>query len=781
MRRSRDWLRLAFLLASLAPFAAAAQETQPAPAAATQPAAGAPPVGVEEILVTTQKRAQNLQDVPISVTAITGNEISELGIAESVDIAAQTPGLKIGFPAGETNNPAIFLRGVGLNDYNANSNGSVGWYMDDVYISQVTAQTFQLFDLERVEVARGPQGTLYGRNTTGGLVNFISKKPSHEESDGYFTASYGEWDAIKLEGAYGGPLTDTLAGRLALTYNRDHGYIDNELTGHENNNTKNWAGRVALDWQASENASFLFGLSGAKNDSLAAQYEHQGTNDPLTGAPCGHAQIRTDQCVDAFGFRDDKNNERGQYNKEGDLDVDAWGSFLRAEIDLGELTLTSITAYEWIDKLFEEDTDASPNNLIEIDYLNDGWELTQELRLAGESERIHWQTGLYYIKERIHAQNFLDLFHDLRPLAESVDPDLYPGGFAPAGCPPDPDDPSVDPCGGAPIFFSLTEYRQTDESVGVFAQGDVDLTERLRATVGFRYTWEWRDFHEEVTFIEPTFEVPVFPTPYDKDANFDEWSGRFALDYRPTEDLLLYASASRGFKSGGFSGAFAFSKAEIPPFDPETIWAYEAGAKWELFDRRVRLNVGGFYYDYKDLQVFTVVAVSPTVTISILDNAGKAKLYGGEIELEAQPLAGLDVSLGLALLHSELTKFETDAVDYSGNRLVFAPEVTWNGRVRYEHPLGPGAVALLTDWNYQGETFFDNANDPTISQDGYWVWNARVSYLFGEGQRYELAAFGRNLLDEDYLTYAFPLGGFGFNEQMWGRPRSWGLEATVRF
>lgn len=758
----------------LAAFSALAQEPE-APAAPEPPAAE--PTGIEEIFVTTQKRAQNLQDVPISVTAITGDELSELGIAESVDIAAQTPGLEIGFPSGETNTPAIFLRGVGLNDYNANSNGSVGWYMDDVYISQVASQTFQLFDLERVEVARGPQGTLYGRNTTGGLVNFLSNKPSHDERDGYLKASVGRWNMFGVEGAYGGPITDTLAGRLSLTYNKGDGYIENTFPGGGlNNDVDNWAGRFALSWRPSDTIDVLLNVHGAQNRSLTAQYEHQGTNDPLTGSLCSRDQIRGDGCVDAFGYRDDEDNESGAYNKEGDLDVDTVGTFLKVDYEISDgLTLTSLSAYESVEKVFEEDTDASPNRLIEIDFLSDGWEFTQELRLAGESERVHWQAGIYYLNERVDVDNFLDLFRDLRPLAEAVDPALYPGGFDPAAA-----------ALGAPIFLSKTTYTQKVESAAGFGQVEVEIVERLNATLGFRYTWEGRDFSEDVSFEEPApvGSVPVFSLRDDID--FKEWSGKIGLDYRPIEDLLLYFSVSRGFKSGGFNGSFAFDPAELPAFDSEILVDYEGGVKWDFLDNRVRLNASVFYYDYSDLQVFTVDAISNTQTITILDNAGQAKLYGGEIELEAQPLEGLDVALGLALLHSELTDYEANPcplcppADYSGNRLVFAPTVSWNGRVRYELPVGPGRVGLQTDWTYQSKTYFDTPNDPVVSEDGYWLWNARVSYAIEEG-RWEFAAFLRNILDEDYLTYAFPLYSFGLAEQMWGRPRSFGVEATLRF
>jgi iron complex outermembrane receptor protein len=754
----------AALALSLAPCGALAQQAVPE--------RDEPLGAIEEIVITTQKRAQNLQDVPISVTAITGDEIAALGIGESVDIASQTPGLKIGFPSGETNTPAIFLRGVGLNDYNANSNGSVGWYMDEVYISQVTAQNFQLFDLERVEVARGPQGTLYGRNTTGGLVSFISKKPSHEGREGYVTASYGKWNTVKLEGALGAPITDTLAARISLAYNRADGYIENDFPGGDDqNDAKNWAGRLALSWQPSDTLSLLLNVHGAQNRSLAAQYEHQGTNDPITSNPCSVAEILGDGCVDALGYRDGKNNERGEYNMEGDLDIDTLGTFLRVEAELGEMTLTSLTAYEWVDKLFEEDTDASPNRLIEIDYLNDGWEFTQELRLAGDGDAVHWQAGLYYLKERVNVDNFLDLFRELRPIIESVDPVAYPGGFDPAGA-----------AIGAPAFFSKTDYVQKVQSAAAFGQLDWDFTEKLRGTIGGRFTWEEREFSESVEFREPAFSVPLF-TLRDR-VDFEEWSAKVGIDYKPVEDLLLFASISRGFKSGGFSGAFAFDPSELPSFDPETVWAYEVGAKWEAFARRLRLNGSVFYYDYQDLQVFTTVNLAPSVIITILDNAGTAKIYGSDIELELAPIEGLTIALGAEFLHTELLDYENDDPQlvqaYEGNELVFAPGVSLNGRVRYQREVGPGIASIQTDFNYQDRVYFETGNDRVLSQGAYGVWNARAGYAFG-GDRYEVAVFARNLLDRNYLTSAFKLSGLGFNEQMWGHPRTFGAEVTARF
>ncbi|HEU4431587.1 MAG TPA: TonB-dependent receptor [Myxococcota bacterium] len=763
---------------ALAPsLGARAQEPSVDPAEAAAPDAPADDLGgIEEIVITTQRREQSLQDVGISVTALSGDEIEKLGVGASVDIAAQTPNLKVGLPAGEGNIPAIFLRGVGLNDFNQNANGSVGWYADDVYISQVTGQTFLLFDMERVEVARGPQGTLYGRNTTGGLVNFISRKPSHEQRDGYALASYGNWDTVKLEGAVGGPLNDVLAARVAFAFNDADGYIENDFPGRgKANDTHNWAGRGALSWRPTETLDVLFSVHGGRNRSQAPQYEHQGTLDPLgSGEQCAILGTPIDGCIDALGYTDLNGNERGSYNKNGDLDIDLWGAFLRIEWEIGELQLISLTAYEHVKKLLEEETDASPNDLLEIDWFNDGWELTQELRLAGESERMNWQTGIYLLWERVTAENALDLFVDLRPLSEA---NGCSNGF----------DPDGTVCGIAPTFNSEAKYTQNTKSAGGFGQVEVELIERLNATIGGRVTWEKREFDELARFREDPADCAAFLIPaceifrLSDQVDFTEWSARFGLDYRVNDDLLLYVSASRGFKSGGFNGGFAFSAEELPPFEPETLWAYEAGVKWDLFDQRLRVNAGGFYYDYEDLQVFTLVNTGFGTAVQILDNASDAQIYGGEIEVMTRPVENLDIVLGLGLLHSELKNFRTDeGTDFSGNELVMAPGVSFNGRVRYELPLGPGAVGLQTDWSFQDEVFFDTANSSLLSEDSYWVWNARASYAFGDG-RWEVAGYVRNLLDENYLAYAIDLSAFGLNEQMWGMPRSYGVELKASF
>ncbi len=757
--------------------AASAQEAQPPP---VTPVADAPPMSeIEEIVVTVQKREQSLQDIGISVTAFSGDELNELGISSSVDIAAHTPNLRIGFPAGESQAPTVFLRGVGLNDFNANANPSVGWYTDDIYISQTNGQNFGLFDLERVEVARGPQGTLYGRNTTGGLVNFISKKPNHSESDGFFTASYGSWNRVELTGAYGAPITDTLAARVAATFRRADGYLENDFPGgSDGNEMGNWAGRGQLSWQPSETVSVLFNVHGAQNFADADQYEHVGTMDDSAGfAQCADTGRPIDTCVDAFGYRDDSGNERGAWNRDPANDVDAWGTWLKLEAELGEVTVTSLTGYEWLDKSAEEDTDGGPNRMLEIDWDSGGWQVTQELRAAYASERLTVVAGAYYSRERLDITNSADVFRDNRTAAEL------------AGCPT-----GFDPFGlvcGVGSWVGDVIIVQRVETAALFGQAEYDVLDALRVVLGFRYTWEWRDFAEDNGFFreDPALCAAYLGDPtchlfphFEDDARFDEWSGKVGLEWRPREGALVFASVSRGFKSGGFNGGFVFSTDELSSFDPELLTAYELGTKLTLLERRAQLSLTGFYYDYNDMQVFTLVN-SGGLPTQALDNASDAEVYGAEVELALFPVEGLELSLGVGWVESELIDFESfGGPDYSGNDLAMAPSVTLNGEIAYEHSLGAGMLRLSTDFSYQSSIFFDTPNNPLLREDAYGLWNTRAAYQFGGDNRFEVAVFARNLLDKNYLAYVGDLSStFGALEQMWGRPRSGGLEATMRF
>jgi iron complex outermembrane receptor protein len=720
---------------------------------------------LEEVVVTAQKREQNMQDVGISVTAMSGDNLRSLGITSSADIASFTPNLSIVSLAGEGNQPVIFLRGIGLNDYNTNNAGPIGMYVDEVIVSSPTAQSFAMFDVERVEVLRGPQGTLYGRNTTGGAINVISNKPTGEfEAD--LLASYGNFNAMKLEGAVSGPLTDKLGARLAVVSNTADGYIDDVSSGKEYNETDNYAIRGLLQWDASDSVSALFNVHYGKNDTDAPRYIHYGTYDantfdPTTGlfsGQCSSADIsrQAAHCVSALGYQDNTGDDReGEWSRPGVLDFDVAGASAKVTWEISDnLSLISITAYDETEKLYEEDTDSSPQSFLEATYNVDSETFSQEFRLVGSSESTNWLLGFFYLNEELNQDQTLDLFRDLRPIF-GFNPDLG-------------------------TFFSRHEHQQETTTWAVYGQVEYQLAEQWLLTGGLRYTQEDVEFAAQVAFEEPDFSIPF--VDFKDDIDNDNISGRLALNYYPNEDWMLYGSVTTGFKSGGFPGTFGFSPEEYQGYGPEEITAFEVGFKSTLADSRVQLNGAMFFYDYTDIQIYQILDSDSPVPVQRLTNGGDAEIFGGELELTAQPTEGLYLLLGLAYLDTEFQDLTFGDLDLSGNRLATAPEWSANGLARYDWSLGNGGgFYTQVDFTYSDEYFFDVFNSAHASQEAYTLLGARAGYISPD-QNWELSLWGKNLSDEDYFATGLDLGeAFGQVEMIPTRPLTYGVELRVYF
>lgn len=756
---------LAIVMAAL-PIAAAAQDEAPAREESE---------GVEEIVVTAQRREQNLQDVPVAVTAFSGDTMADLGIKSSADVASVIPNVEIGLPAGEGNQPLIYIRGVGLSDTNSNNAGPNGVYVDEVYVSSPGAQTFQLFDLDRVEVLKGPQGTLYGRNATGGAINFISAKPSHEfQAQG--SLSYGSFDTISGEAAIGGPISDNVRFRLSGTGTHSNGYVHNLLTGKRENGQGSFAlrGQLAIDF--TDNLDVLLNVHGGKVDARSPQYRSLGLLDPATGftTPCAPDAIMANQCGNVFGYVSPDRFYDGNYNRSDRLEVENWGGSVRFNWDLGGVTLTSISAYDYNDKLHREDTDASPSSILDIDYGVRSDSFTQELRLSGSGGNVTWVAGAYYLHEILKQNQTGDLFRDLRALT--------PGGGA---------DTSGATTGGAPVLFSRVLNRQKTEAASIFGQAEIELAPTLRATLGGRYNYERKHFLASAQLEDDIIDGMPIPGgilplyDFDNRKTFNNASFKVGLDYDITDDVMAYASVSTGFKSGGFNGGFlSFDPAEAAvqaePFEEETLMAYEIGLKSTLLDRRLRFNAAAFYYDYKDLQLYTLINTG-AIPLVLLDNAANATIYGAEFEMIARPVDRLDVTFNLGLLDTEVKDFTSAGTNYSGNRLAMSPTVTFSGIVNYEIPLSSNvALALQPSVSYRSSQFFSTDNNPLLEQQGYWLVGGRIAIKDEDG-RWEAAVFGRNLTGRKYINYAVDLSDFGFIEQFRGDPRSFGVELRFKY
>jgi iron complex outermembrane recepter protein len=718
---------------------------------------------LEEVTVTATRREESLQAIPVSVAAMTGDLIQDLGLVNSQDLTAQMPGLTMKGPF-NMSSPQIAVRGVGNNGFNANAVSTVGIYTDEIYINQNVAQGFQLFDLERVELLRGPQGTLYGVNTTSGALNFISKKPS-EILEGHARVSYGNYNSIQGEGALNIPMTDALAARLAVAFNQRDGHRYNTYLGRDVEFYDNVSWRAQLAYAPTSEFDVLLRLHGSEANNDGFAYEQQGLFDPATFAPCSLAAVRAGGCVDFFGNSESPEFYSGASDVAGFEKIEASGAAITANWRLPAVTITSITAYEDASRDALDDLDGSPLPQLRDQYLSDGEQFSQEIRLtSAQKGRFDWIAGAYYFHETLD---------ELTPFAAAA---FGPGGLS----------------GLSSTLEGVYRYFDSKTtSVAVFADATIGLTENTALRAGLRYTRERKEFDYEAGIFDVAGTGPqteftldsvrariLFPT-IDRavDRTWSETTGRLAYEYTPSADVLLYTSIARGFRGGNINGGALFSDSEFSVVDPEFLDAVEVGTKLTLFNRRATLNAAAFYYEYSDQQVTTVRGGQ-----QLLANAAKSTILGGEVELHARPTDDLLIQLGLAMLDTKYDEFiDSSGLDLSGNQLENAPELTFNGLLSYDLPVSAQYVLTpQTDFSYSADTYLDFSNSPLSVQEAHWIQNARLS-LSRADKSFTVSAWVRNLWDEKYLRNWADLSGFGFNLLTTGLPRTYGIEISAKF
>jgi iron complex outermembrane receptor protein len=732
---------------------------------------------LEEILVTAQKREQNLQDVGISVSAFTGQQMAELGMLNVSDIAAQAPNVTFVSPFGEGNNIAFTLRGVGLNDFSEHNEAPGAVYVDGVYQGTLAGANFQLFDLDRVEVLRGPQGTLFGRNTSAGLVQYITRKPS-DEPEARAELTVGEFSQTRFEGAVGGPLGDIVSGRLAALYHKHDGYRPSRTPGVEDGSaTDASAVRGQLEVSPSEDLDLLFSAHYSKADQVANTYEHTSTTFLEDGYTevflpadevnpiCEGVGGLTGPGQDCFGYRDTDGDVYATDNdREPFLDLEVAGGSLTLDWTVSAIDVTSITAYESVEKSFGEDTDMGPVPAIAVSNPVDSEQWSQELRAASAAGPNRWTIGLYYFDRDIDTGSRTDV-------------------------------------SGIGLVDDDTVTRYQTESWAVFGQYEWGFTEDWTLTLGGRYFSEDQEFEmvaRDLLGNTPFFlgispePIPGFPvfvftpetagdlTKHDVDG-FDY---RLALEWRASDSTLLYASTARGTKAPGFNfaidgtGILGNSTIEQIPFDEETLTAYEIGLKTELFNGSTRVNSALFYYDYDDFQAFSFEGITNVVSNK------QAEITGLEVEITTRPTENLDLTLTGAWLDTEVddivsSSFFTGETVSRTREMVAAPSYEFSGIARYTWPTGVGDIFVQGDFNVVGDQFFDIANNPITDEDSYAVYNASLGWASDDGQ-FELVGWVRNLSDEEYRTYAIPVTSLGFTQNMYGKPRWYGVTFTLK-
>lgn len=766
------WL-LAAALSAAAPSAAIAQTTEPPP--------DEDQTTVEDIVVTARRFEERLQSTPVAVSAFTSEGLEASGASSLTDVTAVVPNLTMsstGSGGGGASNAQIYMRGIGQSDFLVTTDPGVAVYVDGVYYARTTGSVFDVLDLERLEVLRGPQGTLFGKNTIGGAINLISRRPS-DEYGGQLQVTTGSFDRSDVRASVDVPLSDTLRTRFSGVWQNRDGTTDRVLVGDQLGDQDQLGARAYIEWTPSDDLMFTLIVDGTRANQSSANSALLAFNPSAGLAPLWINLVATPQGL-SLPIVNGSTPFTSSATGPNVSDLDLWGSSLTAQWDLGsDLTFKSITAYRELSARFARDADNSPSRYVETDNTVDQHQLSQEFQLigGGPDSRLRWVLGAYYFDEWARDTNDVRLASGLWAALEALPGAVIP--LSPAACPTLCLGGAGNPLNtGFDLDFDI--YNRVDTlSYAVFGQGSFSLTDRWSLTAGLRYTQEDKTyflFHQRVNA-----GVPIIP-PTTVSASFDDLSPRFGLEYQASENIFLYGSASRGFKSGGFNGRPTVTAA-VQSFGPETLWSYEAGVKLDLFDRRMRLNLATFFNQYDDIQLTSVSATSSGNLILITQNAGQAEATGFEAELTAVPMEGLNLTASLGYINAEYTELNPGATVTLDTQLMKTPEWTASAAASYTFALteGMGDLTLRGDWSYRSRVFNDPSNTPLLAQDALSLFNGRIAWT-DPSQRVELALFGTNLTDERYIVSGIAAeGSFGTVEANFARPREWGLSLKYSF
>ncbi|KWH38280.1 hypothetical protein WT61_07830 [Burkholderia stagnalis] len=737
------------------PVAASSAAASPS---STTPAKAAAPVAeaqLKDVVVTAERRLQSAQRVGTSVSVISGDDLKTLNVETVNDLQHATPSVEVE-PAFGGGQPQFRIRGVGFTDYTSNNASTVGVNVDDIAYALPIQTQGQLFDIARVEVLRGPQGTLYGRNTTGGTVNFVTNQPTRDFEAGA-SVEYGTHNLLTTEGYVSGPLSDRVRGRFAFTTQDFGAWQNNRATNQTLGNHDSAAARGQLDWDVTRDFKLHFGAHGGfdKSDNtglyLFTPYTSAKTGEVI---PADADRTKTGWGVSpafsrATGLSTDA--KPGRDNVNGGVD-------LTATWNLGPVELKSITAYNYLHRREYADWDATRYHDSD-EYFDDTVnEVTQELRASSRGDtRLRWVTGLFYSHDDLDEKFYSDFSDRLG-------------------------------------FIALTRYRQSVDTLGVYGQATYDITKRLRGIVGLRQEHERRELRGFGSgMLTPSF-VP-FAGFQGGDANqsltSNGTSGKIGLEFDLAPATMLYATVSRGYKSGGFTAHNTGNSNALAPFKPETLTAYEVGFKSDL-TRSLRWNVSAFHYDYRDQQVLSATFDPNSQSlIGTFVNAPKSRIDGFETDLKWQPLRGLEISQYVGYKSGKYTSpfvtYNTQASaatgrnvfsDYNGTALSF-PRLSYGGQVAYSWLAGGYRVRAETNYSYRDAYSQLLLLGPNYTVDGYWLFNASLT-VTSPDRHWDVALWARNLFNRQYdLTKNFFLPGT--NVAAAGPPRTVGVRVSYTY
>lgn len=724
-------MKLAFVVgASLASIMAAqAQERQ---AQATEDAA--PDAG--DIIVTAQKRSESVQKVPLAITAVGGEDLQRRQVTSFESLAPSLPSVNFGKNVGFAR---IAIRGLGLDATVGGNEGRVAYHADGIYISRPSSQLSTFFDINRVEVVRGPQGTLYGRNATAGAVNVITNDPE-DTFGGYVKATVGNYSLFQEEGAITGAVTDDVSARFAFTKTDRGGYGKNLVTGADIDNEHSLGVRGKIKIEPSSVVKLVLSGDYSYQDDAAFVYHYIGQGNPAS-APRIVALGGTSPADprDTFANIPQQDTRRN------------WGFGATLTADLGGANLTSVTGYRDSMADVVGDHDGTQADVSTIRTLEKARQFSEEVRLDGRAGRLKWLLGAYYFHEKIYAES------DFSPVL------AFSGAFMSRG-----------------LHFNGD---LKTNAAAAFGQLDYEVVDGLTISAGLRYSYEKKfiDQRGAVELFTPATPgyVPNFTSFQNAAASFNSTTPRFNIEWKPTDNLMFYVTYAKGFKSGGFNlTGFA------PPVQPEKLTDYEGGFKATLLDGALRLNGSVFDYDYKDLQVQRILNAAAVVV-----NAATARVRGIEGEVTIRPIKRFEISGNAAYLDARFTNFQSEdsarpslgLIDLSGNRLPQAPKYTANLASQYSIPTGSATVRLRGEMAYTSQVFFSFYNRPDISQLGYTKFNASVSYEGDNG--ITASAWIKNIGNKRTFSSTQVSSGFlGFPIMgTFDPPRTFGASIGYRF
>lgn len=690
---------------------------------------------LEEIVVQARRRDEGLQDVPISVAVISERDLENFDLGLASELQNYVPNLTINGAFGSTN-PQIFIRGVGNNDYNDNAGATVGVYLDGVFVNAPAGKLLQVFDTENVQVLRGPQGTLFGRNNTAGAILFSPKKPG-DKFEGQISTNFGNFGQRDVEAALTVPLGSTLSTRIAVNSRNSTGWGENR---DSNDNfvkkiggVEQFAGRMITVWQPSDATRVELNLSYAETDDKRLPGRQRGGN------PNG---------ADNLGWINPSDNIRVNYSNYEEIErVNTTGAFLNIEHEFDALTLTSVSAYWDSERFVTLDVDKSAFSTLHLSRNPKAKQYSQEIRLSSpKGSSVNWVVGAQAFKEDLTSVNLWSFLGDRDPA--------------------DANTPQV--------------YTNESKAYAAFAEADFNLNDTFSLTIGGRYTIDERDFAMDFPFVGINSQV--------RSRRDTEFSGRIILKQKIGENASTYYSISRGFQGGGYNGG-AFAVVDIGNgYGPETLTAYEIGFKGEFLDRRLRVNAAGFYYDYNDIQIFSLAADGQGGFSQFITNADGGKLLGFEAEVQLLVTPEFRIGAGLGLLDSKyqdsnLSLFGQggQAFPGDGNSFVSAPKVDLNVFADYTINISGFAIDIHADYAYQSKRFFDVTSRPDVGGNGYGLLNGRIAIKPFDADL-SIAFWAKNILDEEYVSFVADLSGFaGFYETFYGAPRQYGVQLAVKF